>query len=103
MSIKLPVVQHEGQAVVASYLSAALIINIPGSARPAAKFVFRHMGTAGKWYGSYAGGTPSSSSHDFVVGPGEPHQLDNPPIGDINMKATSDVDVAGEWEAGWAT
>lgn len=103
MAIKLQTVQNEGQAAVASYTTAAALITIPSNAVPWAQAVFRHTGTAGKWYGRYAGGTPTTTVHDFVLGPGEPHQMDNPPKGIVSLLASSDAVGALEWEIGWST
>src|SRR6266566_10070536 len=96
-SIQLPNTQNEGQAAVASFFTAAVLLTIPTGALPWAHFVVRHTGNAGKWYGSYAGHTPTTTTHDFVVGGGEPHQLDNPPKGAVTLLASADANGPLDW------
>jgi hypothetical protein len=103
VTIKLQTVQNEGEAAYGSYGTAATLLTIPGGAVPWAKAVFRHLGTAGYWYGRYAGGTPTTSVYDFKLAAGEPHQLDNPPMGDVILLAGAGVDGNLSYSIGWAT
>src|SRR5437867_8003792 len=96
-SVQLPNKQLEGQAAVASYFTATALLTIPTGALPWAKFVARHTGNAGKWYGNYAGGTPTTTAHDFVLTGGEPHQLDNPPKGTVTLLASADANGPLAW------
>jgi hypothetical protein len=86
-SIQLPNTQVQGQAIQASYNSAATLVTIPALALPWGKFVARSRATAGYWYGCYGGATPSASVHDFVIQPGDVEQRDNPTIGAIKLIA----------------
>ena len=97
VSIQLPDTQLEGQAAVASFLTASVLISVPNTATPWAKFVARHTGSAGFWYGSYAGGTPTATTHDFILNPGGPTQLDCPPKGNIKLLASSDANGPLDW------
>lgn len=102
MSIKLQTSQHEGIAVVASYATAASLITVPSNARPQAKAVFRHTGTAGYWYGKFARTTgPTTSLYSFKIGPGETFPEENMPLGAIWLLSSGDCVGDLSYSIGW--
>lgn len=102
MSIKLPTVRNEGLADEASYGSAATLLTIPSDGVPWAAADFRHLGTAGYWYISFGGNTPSTTSYSIKLAPGEPRGIDNPPEGAIKILAGSGVDGHLEYFVDWS-
>jgi hypothetical protein len=103
MSISLPNNNTQGLAAASGYTSAATVFTIPSNAFPWARVAFRHVGTSGLWYGKYKGGTPTTSSYDFVLAPGESEQRDNPPLGAINLLSSGsgigNCEYSGSWKA----
>lgn len=87
--IALKTTVAQGLGATASYSSAALLVNIPNSAKAAAQITFKHTGTAGIWYIAYNGQTPTSTSYDVKLTAGEPFTEDNPPFGDVNALQVS--------------
>jgi hypothetical protein len=101
MSLSLQTTTLQGLADPTKYQTAAVVATIPTTAKPQAKSVFRHIGTAGYWYGGYNGLIPTTSNYSFKLGAGEPHQLDNPPTGAISLLASGDCAGPCEWALGW--
>lgn len=103
-SIKLP---NDGVApalaAASGFTSAATLLTVPTTAKPWAKFVCRHEGTSGFWYGCYAGVTPTTISYDFKLGPNEPHNMDNPPKGAIKLLASGSGIGNLSYGANWRT
>lgn|ERR1051325_8611463 len=104
MGIKLPNNSATpGLAASSSFTSAGTLLTIPSNAVSWAKFVCRHEGSIGFWYGRYGGGTPTSSVYDFKLGPHDSHQMDNPPLGAINILASSSSAGNLSYSAEWST
>jgi hypothetical protein len=101
MSLFLQSKTLQGLAQAAQFQTSTLLATIPTNAFPQAKAVFRHTGAKGFWYGSYNGLAVSTTSYSFKIGPGEPHQMDNPPTGAITLLASADADQPCAYDLGW--
>lgn len=103
MQAAAPNNQTEGLAHSASYTSAGTIVTFPATEGGWAKFVCRHIGSSGKWYGKYGGGSLTTSNYDFVLDPGDPEQKDNPTEGDVKILASGSSIGDLEWSASYRT
>jgi len=99
--IRLPNHTSKGVVAASSFTSADTLSTVPSNAVPWAKFVCRHIGTSGFWYGCYGGDTPTTSNYDFKLGPSEEEPNDNPPIGAINMLSSSSSIGNLEYTISW--
>ena len=81
--LRMKTTTAQAEAATGSYSSAALLVNIPNSAKAAAQITFKNLGTAGTWYISYGGVSPTTTVYDQKLTPGEPFTEDEPPFGDV--------------------
>ena len=101
-SIQLPNTSATpGLATDSSFTTAGTLLTIPSGALVWAKFVCRHEGSGGFWYGRYSGGTPTTTVYDFKLGPHDAHQMDNPPKGDIKVLASASGIGSLSYAADW--